>query len=78
MSNEYVRFPSAGSADGGSSAGFALAGSLAPASYDQIVITYVVTTTNINTFVYMLSASPVRTLTMSYDNRNRLSGVVVT
>ncbi len=55
-----------------------LAGSLVPKAFDEVDITYVGITTDINTVTYKLAASTVATLTMSYDGSGRLSSVVKT
>lgn len=44
--------------------------------FDEIVTTYVGSTTDINTVVYKNAGVTVATLTMSYDGSNRLIGVV--
>lgn len=51
-------------------------GSLTPVEYDETVITYVGATTKIDTVVYKLATATVKTLTMSYDGSDRLTGVV--
>ena len=53
-----------------------LTGSLVPAAYDEIDITYVGSTTAINTVQYKLATVLVATLTMAYDGSNRLTSVV--
>jgi hypothetical protein len=53
-----------------------IAGSLAPVTFDTYTITYVGATTDISTVVYKLGATTVRTLVLSYDGSNRLTGVV--
>lgn len=53
-----------------------LSGSFVPHAYDEVVITYVGASTDIDTIVYKLASSTVKTLTMSYDGSDRLSGVV--
>jgi hypothetical protein len=55
------------------------AGSLAPVKFDQQVITYVAAGNGvgeIQTVTYKLATVTVKTLTLSYDGSNRLSGVV--
>lgn len=44
--------------------------------FDNLVITYVGATTDIDTVVYKLGATTVATLTLSYDGSDRLTGVV--
>lgn len=54
------------------------AGALVPQSFDYQAITYVSTTTQINTVTFKLGGSggtTVRTLTMGYDGSNRLTSV---
>ena len=53
-----------------------LAGNLVPEAFDEIELTYVGATEDINTVVYKLSAGTVATLTLSYDGNGRISGVV--
>jgi len=56
-----------------------LAGSLAPVAYDEQVLTYVASGNGvgeIQTVVYKLATVTVKTLTLTYDVSNRLSGVV--
>lgn len=58
-----------------------LSGSLVPAAYDEVALTYVVSGPGIgqiDTAVYKLLGSTIKTLTMSYDGSDRLSGVVAT
>lgn len=58
-----------------------LAGSLVPVKYDEIAITYVTAGNGvgeIQTAVFKLATVTVKTLTLSYDSSNRLSGVVAT
>lgn len=55
------------------------AGSLAPVEFDEQVLTYVPSGNGvgeIQTVVYKLATVTVKTLTLSYDGSNRLSGVV--
>ena len=54
-------------------------GSLAPVEQDEIVLTYVPSGNGvgeIQTVTYKLATVTVKTLTLSYDGSNRLSGVV--
>lgn len=56
-----------------------LSGSLVPAAFDEIDLTYVAAgagTGQIATAVYKLASATVKTLTMSYDGSDRLSSVV--
>lgn len=53
-----------------------VSGSLTPVEFDETVITYVGATTKIDTVVYKLATVTVKTLTMSYDGSDRLTGVV--
>lgn len=56
-----------------------LAGSLVPTAYDEVALTYVTVGNGIGqiqTAVYKLATSTVKTLTLSYDASDRLSGVV--
>lgn len=53
-----------------------LAGSLVPETYDEVEVTYVGSTEDVNTVVYKLATATVATLTLSYDGNGRLSGVV--
>lgn len=46
--------------------------------FDSMVVTYVGATDDIDTVVYKLGATTVKTLTLSYDGNGRLSGVVAT
>ncbi len=55
-----------------------LTGSLTPVAYDQLTITYVGATTDIDTIVYRLAGNVVRTVTLSYDGSDRLDDVVAT
>lgn len=55
------------------------AGSLVPTAFDEVDLTYVVAGNGIGqiqTAVYKLAASTVKTLTLSYDGSDRLSSVV--
>jgi hypothetical protein len=52
------------------------AGSLVPVSYDQVVQTYVGTTTDLSTVVFKNSGFTVATLTFTYDGSNRLIDIV--
>lgn len=52
--------------------------SLITAEYDELVISYVGATTDIDTVIYKSISVTVATLTMSYDGSNRLIGVVRT
>lgn len=49
---------------------------LVPEKFDEVVLTYVGATEDINTVVFRESATTVATLTFSYDGSNRLTGVV--
>ena len=51
---------------------------LIPALYDQVVTTYVGSTTDINTIVYKQSGVTVATLTMTYDGSSRLTDITRT
>lgn len=54
-------------------------GVLVPDQFDEMDLTYVTVGNGIGeieTIVYSLSASPIATLTLSYDVNNRLSNVV--
>jgi hypothetical protein len=56
-----------------------LSGSLVPAAYDEIALTYVTVGNGIGqieTATYKLATVTVKTLTLSYDGSDRLSGVV--
>lgn len=56
-----------------------MAGSLAPVAFDELVMTYVTVGNGIGeieTVTYKLASTTVKTLTLSYDGSNRLSGVV--
>lgn len=56
-------------------------GSLVPDIYDSITLTYVASgpgTGEIQTVTYVLDASTIATLTLSYDGSNRLISVVRT
>lgn len=56
-----------------------LSGSFVPAAYDEVALTYVPSgngTGQIQTATYKLSSVTVKTLTLSYDSNDRLSGVV--
>jgi hypothetical protein len=56
-----------------------LSGSLVPAAYDEIDLTYVASGAGvgqIETAVYKLASATVATLTLSYDGSDRLSSVV--
>lgn len=55
-----------------------LAGSLVPVEHDEVVTTYVGSTSDISTVVYKLAGVTVATLTLTYDGSNRLIGVVRT
>ena len=58
-----------------------LAGSLTPVKFDEIALTYVVAGNGIGevaTAVFKLATVTVKTLTLSYDSNNRLTGVVAT
>lgn len=55
------------------------AGSLVPISFNEVLLAYVVSGNGVGqvaTATYLLSSTTVRTLTMSYDVSDRLSGVV--
>lgn len=52
------------------------AAALVAVPFDTIDLTYVGATTNIDTAIYKLGATTVRTLTLSYDGSGRLSAVV--
>lgn len=54
-------------------------GALVPVAYDEVALVYVASgngTGQIQTATYKLASSTVKTLTLSYDSSNRLSGVV--
>lgn len=51
---------------------------LVPVLYDQVVTTYVGSTTDINTIVYKQGGATVATLTMTYDGSNRLTDITRT
>lgn len=56
-----------------------LAGSFVPSAYDSVALTYVPSGNGVGqvqTAVYKLATTTVKTLTLSYDSSNRLSGVV--
>jgi len=56
-----------------------LGGSLTPVAFDEVALTYVPSGNGvgeIQTAVYKLATVTVKTLTLSYDGSNRLSGVV--
>jgi len=56
-----------------------LSGSLVPAAFDEVDLTYVPSgpgAGQVATAIYKLASSTVKTLTMSYDGSNRLSSVV--
>lgn len=56
-----------------------LTGSFVPAAYDEVVLTYIPSGAGvgqIGTAVYKLASATVKTLTLSYDGSDRLSGVV--
>ena len=55
------------------------AGNLVPTAFDEVALTYVPSGAGagqIQTAVYKLATVTVKTLTMSYDGSDRLSGVV--
>ena len=49
---------------------------LVPVNFDEIVVSYVGSTTDISSVVYKLATVTVATITLSYDGSNRLVGVV--
>lgn len=56
-----------------------LTGSFVPTAYDEVALTYVTVGNGIGqieTAIYKLATSTVKTLTLSYDGSDRLSGVV--
>lgn len=57
-----------------------LSGSLVPAAYDEVLLTYVAPGNDgegqVETATYRLATVVVKTLTLSYDTDDRLSGVV--
>ena len=56
-----------------------LSGSLVPAAYDEVQLTYVTVGNGIGqiqTAVYKLATVTIKTLTFTYDSSDRLSGVV--
>ena len=56
-----------------------MGGSLTPVEFDEMVLTYVTVGNGIGeiqTVVYKLATVTVKTLTLSYDGSDRLSGVV--
>lgn len=56
-----------------------LSGALVPTAFDEIALTYVPSGAGVGqvqTAVYKLASSTVKTLTLSYDGSDRLSGVV--
>jgi hypothetical protein len=56
-----------------------MAGSLTPVEHDELVLTYIGAGNGIGeigTVTYKLATVTVKTLTLSYDGSNRLTGVV--
>jgi hypothetical protein len=47
-----------------------------PTQFDNVVISYVGTTSKISTAVYKLGSTTIKTATMSYDGSDRMTGVV--
>lgn len=52
--------------------------SLVPFEFDELVISYVGSTTDIDIVIYKLASTTIATLTMTYDNSSRLIDVVRT
>jgi len=51
---------------------------LVPEAFDELVIGYIGSTTDISSVTYKLASVTVAVLTLSYDGQNRLNGVVKT